>query len=61
MQILAGQLERELNQCVAALKAVANRKSIGDEMDARKLVADALKNTKSAAEPSNAPHEPRRE
>lgn len=47
------KLETELNQCVTALKAVANRKTVGDEFDARKLVAAALENTKSAAEPAN--------
>jgi hypothetical protein len=50
---LTRQLERELSQCVTALKAVANRKTIGDEFDARKLVAAALKNTKSATESAN--------
>ena len=40
------------NQCVTALKAVANRKTIGDEFDARKLVADALKQV-TVAEPAN--------
>ena len=43
MQMLAGQLERELSIAETALRAVANRKTIGDEFEARKLVAAALK------------------
>ena len=42
-----------LAECVAALRAVANRKTIGDEFDARKLVAAALAKAEMENDPSS--------
>ncbi len=39
---IAEKLDSQLINCVAALRAVESRKTVGDEMDARKLVSAAL-------------------